>query len=123
MADSGKIFAIDSALPTQNPRMPPSAYIRVTALRMACAPLTPPPDPTVVPPRSGGRVMRKIFNRSKGAVHVLDTDSNDRQCIGCMSEDYTLPAPATPPARRNFTAALPPNQWWWCSSGSCSLAR
>lgn len=35
-----------------------------------------PPRPGLesgAPPRSGGRVMRKIFNRSKGAVHVRDT--------------------------------------------------
>ena len=73
IADSGRIFTTDRPFPVQNARTPPSAYIRVTAPAMAFRPRTGARGLSEVPPRSGGRVIRNIFRRSNGAVHVLDT--------------------------------------------------
>ena len=73
MADSGKIFATESPFPVQKARTPPSEYIRATALPIARTPRTGAFELSETPPRSGGRVMRKILSRSNGAVHVRDT--------------------------------------------------
>jgi hypothetical protein len=73
IADSGKIFATDSPLPTQKAAIPPSAYIRAIADMIALAPRTVDSGCSEVPPRSGGLVIRKIFRRSNGAVDVRDT--------------------------------------------------
>ena len=80
IADSGRILATDSPLPTQKAATPPSAYIRATADIIAFAPRTPASGSREVPPRSGGLVIRKTFNRSNGAVDVRETihESKDR---------------------------------------------
>jgi len=75
MADSGNILATDSPLPVQKPSNPPSAYIRTMAVPRFRRPDLRTPS-NCVPPSSGGRVMRKIFNRSNGAVHVRDTNQS-----------------------------------------------
>ena len=73
MADSGSILATERPLPVQNARMPPSEYILAMAPSIALTPRTGVWAETVVPPSSGGRVIRKIFKRSNGAVHVRET--------------------------------------------------
>lgn len=75
IADSGKIFATDRPFPVQKESRPPSAYMRTTAFPIALTPPIPL-EPSAVPPKSAGRVMRNIFKRSKGAVHVLETRTN-----------------------------------------------
>jgi len=105
IADSGKIFATDKPFPVQKESRPPSAYMRATAFPIAFTPPIPL-DPTVVPPKSGGLVIKNIFNRSKGAVHVLET-SNERVSASSLRASSTLrhaPAPAMPPAKRNLRA-------------------
>lgn len=75
MADSGNILATERPLPVQKAKTPPSEYIRTTALAIVLIPVTlPGVEVTGAPPRSGGRVMRKILRRSNGAVHVLETN-------------------------------------------------
>lgn len=73
IADSGKILITDKAFPVQNARTPPSAYMRVTALAIAFNPRTGAVGLSEGPPASGDRVIKNIFRRSKGAVHVLET--------------------------------------------------
>ena len=71
IADSGRIFATDSPFPIQNPRTPFSTYIFVIALVIAFI-----PNDLDVTARvgSGCRVIRNIFSRSNGAVHVRETE-------------------------------------------------
>lgn len=76
IADSGNILATLRPLPVQKAKTPPSEYIRPMAFTMALAPIKPGLGAKGVPPRSGGRVMRNIFKRSKGAVHVLETTNH-----------------------------------------------
>ena len=80
IADSGRILATDSPLPTQKAATPPSAYIRVSADIIAFAPRTPVSRDA--PPRSGGRVIRKTFKRSNGAVDVRETMHIDLNRMG-----------------------------------------
>lgn len=80
IADSGNILATDRPLPVQKAKTPPSAYIRATAFPIALAPNKLGFAVNNVPPRSGGRVIRNIFSRSKGAVHVRDTAENVSLC-------------------------------------------
>lgn len=47
--------------------------MRTTALDMALIPRIGALGLSDTPPRSGGRVIKKILRRSKGAVHVRDT--------------------------------------------------
>jgi hypothetical protein len=70
MADSGRIFATDSPFPIQKPRTPFSTYMLVTALVIAFI-----PSDLVVRARdgSGGRVIKNILSRSRGAVNVRET--------------------------------------------------
>lgn len=73
MADSGNILATDRPLPIQKASKPPSVYIRATAEAMTLIPRMLGTEVGSAPPMSGGRVMRKILRRSKGAVHVRET--------------------------------------------------
>lgn len=70
MADSGRIFATDSPFPIQNPRIPFSTYILVTASVTA---FIPNDLDTTARAGSGCRVIRNIFSRSNGAVQVRET--------------------------------------------------
>lgn len=69
------------------------------------------------PPRSGGLVIKNIFNRSKGAVAVLDTE-NPNQGESKAFQLFKLPAPATPPAKRYL--AVGPKSHEGASSSSNS---
>ena len=80
MALSGNIFATDKPFPTQKARTPPSRYIWVIAPPIARAPraaawAVPEMSLRVAPLISGGRVIKKTLRRSKGAVHVRDTEN------------------------------------------------
>lgn len=109
MADSGKILATDKPLPVQNARRPPSAYIRAMAPAIALAPCRLGFGDKGVPPRSGGRVIKNIFSRSKGAVQVRDTEIFKKFKL-CLIGIHYSPAPAIPPAVRNLMAACPSSQ-------------
>lgn len=111
MADSGRIFATERPLPVQNPSTPPSAYILAIALPIALRPLTGACGVSDVPPSSGGRVIKKIFSLSNGAVHVRDTAIHQNADF-TMWATSDVPAPAKPPARRNLTAVDPPSHEW-----------
>lgn len=113
MADSGRIFATDNPFPIQNPRTPFSTYMFVTALVIAFIPNDP--DARVTD-RFGCRVIKNILSRSSGAVHVRETGDRFVRDEG-HTDETRLPAPATPPANRYFTAVEPPSQLW-CSSSS-----
>ena len=78
MADSGKIFSTERPLPVQNARMPPSAYMRRMAPAIALNPCVGVAAVSAVPPNSGGRVIKKIFSLSNGAVQVRDTRYNQQ---------------------------------------------
>ena len=113
MADSGRIFATDNPFPIQNPRIPFSTYMLVIALVIAFIPNDLDARAT---DGSGGRVIKNILSRSRGAVNVRETGGlfvRDKDHIGGTCS----PAPATPPANKYFTAVEPPNQLW-CSSSS-----
>jgi hypothetical protein len=92
IADSGRILATDSPLPTQKAATPPSAYIRVIADIIAFAPRTPASGLSEVPPRSGGLVIRKTFKRSNGAVDVRETVRGSKSPLNGMSGDVTRAA-------------------------------
>ena len=105
MADSGNIFATDSPLPVQNANTPPSAYIRPTAdaviLKADCR------AAVGTPPSSGGRVIKKTFSRSKGAVHVLDTG---RQGIGAAMKgeiNGKLTCSSNPAGKEELESSVP----------------
>jgi hypothetical protein len=70
IADSGRIFTTDNPFPIQNPRIPFSTYMLVIALPIAFIPNDLDARVTV---GSGCRVIRNIFSRSNGAVHVRET--------------------------------------------------
>lgn len=73
MADSGRILATESPLPVQNAKTPPSEYILAIAPNIALKPRAGACGESAVPPSSGGRVIKKIFSLSNGAVHVRET--------------------------------------------------
>lgn len=67
---------------------------------------------------SGGRVIKKTFKRSKGAVHVRDTRYIEmRNGLGTqISYRRDEPIPAIPPAKRNLKEVE-----CACDSSVCSL--
>lgn len=111
MADSGRIFTTDNPFPIQNPRIPFSTYMLVTALVIA---FIPKDLDARAREGLGCRVIKNILSRSNGAVHVRETGDRFIRDEG-HTDKARLPPPATPPANRYFTAVEPPSQLW-CSS-------
>lgn len=95
MADSGRIFTTERPLPVQNARTPPSAYILEIAPKIAWRPRAGACEESVVPPSSGGRVIRKIFNLSNGAVHVRETSRNNEHLMKKRERAHTSSSNST----------------------------
>jgi hypothetical protein len=83
--------------------MPPSAYILAMALAIALAPWRLGFGDRGVPPRSGGLVIKNIFNRSKGAVHVRDTRKNDVD-LRPSYQSALLTGTGNPTSRKEFNS-------------------
>lgn len=97
IADSGNIFATDKPFPTQKASTPPSAYIFTIVLAIVRMPDMRAGVPA--PTGSEGLVIKNTFIRSKGAVHVRETDRGGFVSISFYRSSFVRTGSSNTPSK------------------------